>query len=140
MMARKVSGKSKLLFSGILLGGLIGAVTALLTAPQSGVRTRRKIRERSLDIRDRTTDTIDESIYRAERALADVRARMDDMSNKARRQAEDFVRRSEKELDKQRARLDVDFVAFPVYDGKRAGHEGVDVRSTPTPLTARRSR
>jgi gas vesicle protein len=105
-MARNVSGKSKLLFSGILLGGLMGAVTALLTAPQSGVRTRRKIRERSLDIRDRTTDTIDESIYRAERALADVRARMDDMSSKARRQTEEFVRRSEKELDKQRARLE----------------------------------
>ncbi|MEJ2266404.1 MAG: YtxH domain-containing protein [Anaerolineales bacterium] len=98
-MARKVSGKSKLLFSGIVLGGLMGAVTALLTAPQSGVRTRRKIRERSLDIRDRTTDTIDESIYRAERSLADVRARMDDMSSKARRQTEEFVRRSEKELD-----------------------------------------
>ena len=39
---------------GALVGGLAGAVGMLLLAPQSGKDTRRQIREKGIELRDRT--------------------------------------------------------------------------------------
>ena len=41
--------------AGLLLGGLAGAVTMLLLAPQSGKDTRMRIQEKGIELRDRTT-------------------------------------------------------------------------------------
>jgi len=48
--------------AGILVGGLAGAVTMLLLAPQSGRDTRKQIRERSIELRDRTSEMIDDTM------------------------------------------------------------------------------
>ena len=46
-------------FTGLLIGGLAGTITALLLAPQSGEETRRQIREKGIELRDRTTELAD---------------------------------------------------------------------------------
>jgi len=46
-------------FTGLLIGGLAGTLTALLLAPQSGEETRRQIREKGIELRDRTTELAD---------------------------------------------------------------------------------
>ncbi|NIP59677.1 MAG: hypothetical protein GWM92_15300 [Gemmatimonadetes bacterium] len=57
--------------SGLLLGAAVGAGIALLMAPQSGRRTRRKLRRAADDLRFGAEDRWDE--------LADeVKARVDD--------------------------------------------------------------
>ncbi len=43
-------------FLSFLLGGMVGAGLALLLAPQSGVETRRKIREFADEVKDKATD------------------------------------------------------------------------------------
>ena len=48
--------------AGILVGGLAGAVTMLLLAPQSGKDTRKQIREKSIELRDRTSEMIDDTM------------------------------------------------------------------------------
>jgi gas vesicle protein len=47
---------------GMLIGALAGAVTMLLLAPQSGKDTRRQIQEKSLELRDRTTELVDDTM------------------------------------------------------------------------------
>lgn len=47
---------------GVLIGGLAGAVTMLLVAPQSGKRTREQIQEAGIELRDRTTDSIKNTV------------------------------------------------------------------------------
>jgi gas vesicle protein len=42
---------------GFLVGGLTGAIVALLFAPQSGEETRALIGERSIELRDRAVET-----------------------------------------------------------------------------------
>lgn len=49
-------------FMGLLAGGLAGAVTMLLLAPQSGRETRRQIREKSIELRDRTSEMIEDAV------------------------------------------------------------------------------
>ena len=46
---------------GLLIGGLAGAAAALLMAPQSGKDTRRQIQEKSIELRDRTTELVEDT-------------------------------------------------------------------------------
>jgi len=48
--------------TGILVGGLAGAVTMLLLAPQSGKDTRRQIREKGIELRDRTSEIMEDTM------------------------------------------------------------------------------
>ena len=61
-------------FQGFLIGGSIGALTAFLTAPRSGEKTRALIREKGEDLRDSAMQTID-----------DRRERLGEIADKTRR-------------------------------------------------------
>lgn len=63
---------------GLLLGAAIGATAALLTAPQSGRRTRRKLGRTASEIRRNTGD-------RWEDLADDVKTRVDDALTGARK-------------------------------------------------------
>jgi gas vesicle protein len=60
---------------GFIVGGLSGAVAALLFAPQSGEETRALIKDKSIELRDRAQVTAEEAIARAEVVVDDVRER-----------------------------------------------------------------
>ena len=47
---------------GMLIGGLAGAVTMLLLAPQSGKDTRTQLREKGIELRDRTTGMVEDTM------------------------------------------------------------------------------
>ncbi|MDX1437815.1 MAG: YtxH domain-containing protein [Anaerolineales bacterium] len=68
---------------GLVLGGLVGAVAALLMAPQSGEETRVMIRDKSVELRDAAAATADDAITRAEAALDDARARASELREKS---------------------------------------------------------
>jgi gas vesicle protein len=48
--------------TGLLIGGLAGAGTMLLLAPQSGEKTRTQIQEKSIELRDQTTGMVDATL------------------------------------------------------------------------------
>lgn len=83
---------------GILVGGLTGAVTMLLLAPQSGKRTRVKIQQRSIELRDQTTDAIDD-------ALAQTRHKAHQIRSGMYRQAGVIQQRGQDMLDVQKERI-----------------------------------
>jgi gas vesicle protein len=81
--------------SGMFIGGLAGAVTALLVAPQSGEETREMIRDKGVEVRDKgieikgnVVDTAQETRARAEQAIADGRTRAGEMVGEVGSQAE----------------------------------------------------
>ena len=47
---------------GMLIGGLAGAVAMLLLAPQSGKDTRKQLQEKSIELRDRTTELVEDTM------------------------------------------------------------------------------
>ena len=67
------------LLAGLMIGGLVGAGTMLLLAPQSGRRTREEVQEGARDLRDRTSDTVmgavSEARSRADQLASDVRGK-----------------------------------------------------------------
>lgn len=50
------------LLTGLLIGGLAGFGAMLLLAPQSGKKTRDRIRQKSADLQDRATETFDDLV------------------------------------------------------------------------------
>lgn len=68
--------------SGLVLGVVIGAGVALLTAPESGRRTRRRLKRAAGEIRDTASDRWDE-------LADDVKVRVDDAIKGARKRFAD---------------------------------------------------
>ena len=54
---------------GFILGGVLGASLALLFAPESGRRTRERLRDLAADVRDKTVDMSEELRDKAEDAI-----------------------------------------------------------------------
>ncbi len=77
------------MLAGLLIGGLAGAIAMLLLAPQSGKRTRAKLRRRSIALRAQTAETMENM----EDAIEDARDKTDQMTRDARKQAEKLDKR-----------------------------------------------
>ena len=76
---------------GFIVGGLSGAVVALLFAPQSGEETRALIKDKSIELRDKAQVTAEEAIARAEAVAADARARADELARQLRERGHEVV-------------------------------------------------
>lgn len=100
------------LFTGFLIGGLIGAAAAFLMAPQSGEDTRTMLRDKSVEIRDKAKSTAEDTRSRTEQMIADARGRAQqtvhqiskgtqDITNTARDRIVDTTKRTESQINDQ---------------------------------------
>jgi gas vesicle protein len=60
-------GSAGSFFAGILIGGLTGAVAAMLLAPRSGQETRDLIQNKGIELRDEATDTTESMVEQVRR-------------------------------------------------------------------------
>jgi gas vesicle protein len=56
---------AKPIIGGFLVGSAIGVATALLFAPRSGQETRAEIRDKAVELRDRTSETVKDTVSQA---------------------------------------------------------------------------
>jgi gas vesicle protein len=84
--------------AGLLLGGLAGAGAMLMLAPQSGKRTRVKIQQKSTELRDQATETVED-------AMAQARAKVHKVKGDVRKDAKELQHRGQEMLDEQKERL-----------------------------------
>ena len=75
-------GQASSFFTGFLIGGLIGAATALILAPQSGEETRTQIREKSIEIKEKAETTYGEVVEKIDASTAELRGRTEELSTK----------------------------------------------------------
>jgi gas vesicle protein len=90
---------------GFVVGGITGAITALLMAPQSGDRTRALIKEKSIELRDRASETIDEAYAQAEAAALEARSRFDQLAKTTKERADELQQRGKVLLEEQRSKM-----------------------------------
>jgi gas vesicle protein len=71
---------------GMLIGGLAGAATMLLLAPQSGNDTRKQIQEKSIELRNRTTEFVEDTVAqvrtKANKLTVDLKDRSQELAIK----------------------------------------------------------
>lgn len=97
---------------GFVVGGLTGAVVALLFAPQSGEETRALIKDKSIELRDRAAHTAEEALARAEAAAAEARQRADELAKVAKERATELANEV-----RERGKGALDAVRKPKKDG-----------------------
>jgi gas vesicle protein len=88
------------LLAGLLIGGLAGAVTMLLLAPQSGKDTRSQIRETGIELRDRTTEMVEDT-------MAQVRSGADRLTNGGRAKIKELTLQGQEMVAEQLERVSV---------------------------------
>jgi len=82
-------------FAGLLIGGLAGAVAMLLLAPQSGKRTRAQIQLKSIELREQTTEAVEDALKQTRAQARQIRAGV-------REKADELQERGQAVLDEQK--------------------------------------
>jgi|SRR5919109_3746097 gas vesicle protein len=62
MQVEQPASEVKHILTGILVGGLIGATAMMFFAPRSGEEMRAEVREKAVDLRDRTAETVKDTV------------------------------------------------------------------------------
>ncbi len=91
---------------GFVVGGLTGAVVALLFAPQTGEETRTLLKEKSIELRDKASQTAEETLARAEAAAADARASYEEHAKEVRTRGEEVVQATKKAVSRKRGTVE----------------------------------
>lgn len=78
---------------GFLVGGIAGAVVSLLYAPSSGEETRTIIKEKAIELKDKTTETAEEAYKKAEIAANEAAAKAQSLLKAAQTMAADTLKK-----------------------------------------------
>jgi len=104
-------------FMGFIIGGLAGAVAALLLAPQSGEETRSVIKTKSIELKDKATYTAEEARVYAEKAMEEAKAKAemaieetrswaDELSKMGQDLSSELQKKGQVVLESQKAKID----------------------------------
>jgi gas vesicle protein len=102
------SSHAKSTLAGLIIGGLVGAGTILLFAPQPGAKTRAELKEGVFELRNRTAETVNDKITLA-------RAKANQLKSDVQIKAQDLQHQGQDLLVKQ-----LDRVSHAAEVGKKA--------------------
>lgn len=77
--------------TGMLLGGVAGAVTALLFAPQSGEETRQQIQKKAAELRDQTTATVENTVAQVQSKASQLKADLGEKATHLKQQGQEVL-------------------------------------------------
>jgi gas vesicle protein len=87
--------------SGFFIGGLMGAATALLVAPQSGEETRTMIQDKGMEVRDKGVELKDKAVA----TVDETRAQAEELARTVQERTEDIARQGRGRIEEERERL-----------------------------------
>ena len=90
-------GNTKSVLAGFVIGGLVGAGAALLFAPQPGEKTRTELQHGALELRDRTQETVKETITQAKSKANQIKQEVQIKAGEIQHQGKDLLA---KQLDR----------------------------------------
>ena len=95
---QEMTDSTKHILTGIVVGGLIGATAMLLLAPRTGEDMRSELKDKAMDLRDRTSETVKDTV-------SQVVSRAGDLKGGLRGRSQDFKKRGQDVLIEQLDRV-----------------------------------
>jgi gas vesicle protein len=86
-----MSDTTKHVLTGIVVGGLIGATAMMLLAPRSGEEMRAEIKDKALDLRDRTTEGVKDTVSQVVSKASHLRGGIKDKSQDLKQRGQDVL-------------------------------------------------
>lgn len=90
---------------GFVVGGLTGAITALLLAPQSGEETRGVIKERAIELKDKAATSMGEVYTSAEAAAAEAVKKAEVLLAQAKETAAELQKKGAVVIEEQKSKI-----------------------------------
>jgi gas vesicle protein len=90
-------------FAGFVVGALVGAAAAILIAPQSGEETRAMIRDRGIELQERSAEVSAEARRRAMEYEAQAKERAQQISAQTKERASELQSRMKEAVDQGKA-------------------------------------
>lgn len=78
-------------FAGLLMGSLIGSGVMLMLAPRSGKRTRAKIQQDGLELRDQVVETVEGAVAQARGQARRVKAGVHKQTKELQQRGQDMI-------------------------------------------------
>ena len=85
------NGHSKAVFAGVVLGGLTGAITALLFAPRSGKETRAQIQSKVSDARALAGEKLDTTVEQVRTRAQDIKVGVGSKAQELKQRGQDVL-------------------------------------------------
>ena len=79
---QEMTDATKHILTGIVVGGLIGATAMLLLAPRTGEEMRAEIKDKASDLRDRTTETVKDTVSQVVSKAGHIKGRSMDFKQR----------------------------------------------------------
>jgi gas vesicle protein len=86
--------------AGFIIGTLVGAAAALLLAPQSGEETRGMIREKGIELQERSAELSTEARMRAGEYQAQARQKADQLASQTRDRAAELQKKAQTAIER----------------------------------------
>lgn len=93
-------------FKGLLVGGAIGAIIALLYAPKSGKETREELSQKAEDLYGRLREEYQHSLENAQKSIETAQQKLDEISKTASQKTDEVSRSFEKIVEKGRKEVE----------------------------------
>ena len=87
----EMSDVTRHVLTGILVGGLIGATAMLLLAPRSGEEMRAEIKDKALDLRDRTKESVKDTVSQVVSKAGHLKGGIKDKSQDIKQRGQDVL-------------------------------------------------
>ena len=87
----EMSDSTKHILTGIVVGGLIGATAMLLLAPRSGEEMRAEIKDKAMDLRERTTGTVKDTVSQVVSKAGNLKGGLKDRSKDLKERGQDVL-------------------------------------------------
>jgi gas vesicle protein len=84
---------------GFVIGSLSGAIASLLLAPQTGEETRQIIKDRAIELKDKSQETFEETKRKAEEAYKEILTKAQELGTTAAEKVSETVKKARKTVE-----------------------------------------
>ena len=87
----EMTDATKHILTGIVVGGLIGATAMLLLAPRTGEEMRAELKDKAMDFRDRTSETMKDTVSQVVSRAGDLKGGLRGRSQDIKKRGQDVL-------------------------------------------------